>query len=234
MQAVIDLILESRERQKFDFNQIPDKCPICNIGIEPIIHFGYFSNVNHPVHDFDTQVIFQCPLNRCQSMFIGYYESSFMVTNYSFHLHQVAPIKPEDVDFGSIIKKISPNFIEIYSQAQKAEQVGWLQVAGPGFRKSLEFLIKDYCSGKTEKVDEKENIKKEFIGVVIEKYIDESRIKEMAKRATWLGNDETHYVRKWENKDLNDLKNLISLTLGWINIVEISNQYIEEMPKNQK
>lgn len=35
----------------------------------------------------------------------------------------------------------------------------------------------------------------------------------------WLGNDETHYVRRWEEKDLSDLKRLISMTVSWIDLV---------------
>ena len=53
----------------------------------------------------------------------------------------------------------------------------------------------------------------------------------MAKRAAWLGNDETHYLRKWEGKDLDELKRLIELTIRWIEMVELSDGYIEEMPE---
>jgi hypothetical protein len=36
-----------------------------------------------------------------------------------------------------------------------------------------------------------------LVSSVIEEYIDDSDLKEIAKRAIWLGNDETHIVRKW-------------------------------------
>ena len=36
-----------------------------------------------------------------------------------------------------------------------------------------------------------------------------------------LGDDETHYERRWIDKDLNDLKNLIRLTVNWIANEEI-------------
>lgn len=54
-------------------------------------------------------------------------------------------------------------------------------------------------------------------------------IKEMAKRAVWLGNDETHYVRKWEDKDIQDLKNLIDLTVYFISMTLKAKKYREEM-----
>ena len=34
--------------------------------------------------------------------------------------------------------------------------------------------------------------------------------------ATWLGKDETHYVRIWNDKDIEDLKMLMQLTVYWI------------------
>ena len=51
----------------------------------------------------------------------------------------------------------------------------------------------------------------------------------MAKGAIWLGNDETHYERKWVDKDIDDLKTLIDLTLHWINYETLTEQYKESM-----
>lgn len=48
-------------------------------------------------------------------------------------------------------------------------------------------------------------------------------------RAVWLGNDETHYVRKWEEKDVNDLKLLVRLTVNWIDNVLLTKKYIADM-----
>ncbi|MDM5198975.1 hypothetical protein QUF79_13185 [Fictibacillus enclensis] len=65
----------------------------------------------------------------------------------------------------------------------------------------------------------------------IQKFITEPSIKLMAERATWLGNDETHYVRKWDDKDLKDLKNLIELTVYFISMSLKALRYQEEMVK---
>jgi hypothetical protein len=46
-----------------------------------------------------------------------------------------------------------------------------------------------------------------------------------------LGNDETHYVRKWADKDLNDLKNLISLTRHWIEMDQLTKDFVKDMPE---
>ena len=57
------------------------------------------------------------------------------------------------------------------------------------------------------------------------------RIKDCAKRAAWLGNDETHYIRKWETQDLEDLKDLIELTVNWIRDEYLTKRIKEEMPE---
>lgn len=127
------------------------------------------------------------------------------------------------------IKETSPDFCEIYAQAEKAEQHGLNLVAGPGYRKALEFLMKDYAC--ILRPDEKATIEKMLLGNCISEFIESDQIKAIAKRATWIGNDETHYVRKWADKDLNDLKNLILLTLHWIEIERLTKDIVNGMPE---
>jgi hypothetical protein len=75
-------------------------------------------------------------------------------------------------------------------------------------------LIKDYLIRK--RPADKAAIETIMLGPCIENYVTDPRIKEVTKLATWLGNDETHYQRRWIDKDLNDLKTLIKLVLHWI------------------
>jgi hypothetical protein len=49
-------------------------------------------------------------------------------------------------------------------------------------------------------------------------------------RAVWIGNDVTHYIRKWEGKNLEDLKKLIELTVHWIEMEALSKSFEDEMP----
>ncbi len=106
------------------------------------------------------------------------------------------------------------------------------QICGTGYRKALEFLIKDYAIKKYP-AHKKEIIKK-FLGNVINDHIDDVRIKDVAARAAWLGNDETHYERKWLGADISDLKALIDLTLHWIESESITEDYKKRMPKSTK
>jgi hypothetical protein len=73
-------------------------------------------------------------------------------------------------------------------------------------------------------------VRRKFLGNVISEYIDEEVIKNCAKRATWLGNDETHYTRKWEDRDIHDLKALIGITMNFIDMSIEAARYMAEMP----
>jgi len=105
------------------------------------------------------------------------------------------------------------------------------QITGVGYRKALEFLIKDYAIKNNP--SEEKSIKKTPLMQVINKHIGDTNIKNVAKRAVWLGNDETHYIRVWEDKDLSFLKQLIDLTIHWIEAEELTKTMMEEMPDNK-
>lgn len=55
-----------------------------------------------------------------------------------------------------------------------------------------------------------------MLGKCITDYIDNEKIKTLAKASAWLGNDETHYVRKHQNYNVQDLKRFIKATVAYI------------------
>ena len=66
-------------------------------------------------------------------------------------------------------------------EAEEARYLGLSQIAGPGYRKAFECLVKDYAKSKaTERADE---IEKLFAGKVVEEFIQDPRIRAVAKRA---------------------------------------------------
>jgi hypothetical protein len=89
-------------------------------------------------------------------------------------------------------------------------------------------VIKEYIIANNP--SEKEIVEKKFLGNCISDYVNDERIKIVAKRAVWLGNDETHYIRKWEGKNLLDLKKLIDLTVHWIEMEFLTKDFEVEMP----
>ena len=82
---------------------------------------------------------------------------------------------------------------------------------------------------KSTRPDEEDRIEKMFSGKVVDEFISDPRIQAVAKRALWLGNDETHYLKKWDKHDINDLETLIKLTINWIEIERLTKSYSEEI-----
>lgn len=130
-----------------------------------------------------------------------------------------------------IISEISGKFVEIYNQAYQAELSGLDLICGAGYRKAFEYLIKDYAS--KDRSDDAEKINNMSVSSIIEKYMNDPQLKEMAKRAIWLGNDETHVVRKWEEKDLKNLRELIDITVVSIKRSEKIKSYNQVMPNKK-
>ena len=141
--------------------------------------------------------------------------------------------RPNSLSFSDTITSISPSFEIIYNQAYCAEQLSLDQVCGVGYRKALEFLIKDYLICGVNDVVAIDAIKNKFLSKCIQEDVSDLRIKEVAKRAVWLGNDETHYIRKWADKDVSNLKQLINLTIRWIENEVETKTLLEEMPEYQ-
>lgn len=224
----IQTILDEGNSTPKSLYQVPDSCPFCHHAIDPLIHFAY-CNKKRWLTDKCMQVIYRCTKKNCDNLFIAYYTAQEGNCN-NFILSGVRPLDKKGRDFTETIQKISPSFCTIYNQALSAEQDELKEICGVGYRKAIEFLIKDYLVGKHP--DRQEVIKQKFLGKCIDDDIANDNIKSMAKRATWLGNDETHYLRKWEGKELDDLKKLIDVTLYWIEMEKLTEDTVTDMPEN--
>lgn len=135
--------------------------------------------------------------------------------------------------FSGIISIISPSFVSIYNQARQAEYGGLADVCGTGYRRALEFLIKDFLiySGQGTQ----EDILKDELGLCLRKYdFGSPDLKEVAKRAVWLGNDEGHCERKWEGFDVKNLKEVIDLLTMLIDAKVRTMKLLEAMPAPRK
>lgn len=194
----------------YDF---PNTCPICNKGIEPIEKKDYYNkDTNH------ISILFVCP--SCNKGFVSHYilTEEDIICNGSrrkkMNLIGSFPKEPAERNFDNSIQKLSTQFCEIYNQAYKSEFYGLNELSGMGYRKSIEFLIKDYCALRNE--EDSDKIKGMHLAQVIENYIDGQKLKNLSKASVWLGNDETHYIRKYTDKDIEDLKKFIDATVAFI------------------
>ncbi|MEZ4908220.1 MAG: hypothetical protein R2771_11420 [Saprospiraceae bacterium] len=200
------------------YDKDPTECPFCHKKITSRKHQAY-------TKDDRLEIVYRCPNPECGRLFISYYKKITSEIMYKYECSSIGTFKSRI--FSENITTLSITFTEIYNQALESENLNLNHLTGIGSRKSIEFLIKDYLISKQP--DNEENIKKKFLGKCIKEDIDNPNLKDIAERATWLGNDETHYVRKWENKDINDLKKLIDLTLHWIEMEILTEQYKNEL-----
>lgn len=204
----------------------PDKCPFCQNKIEAQYRQGYFISNENSINKKQAHVIYQCPGNTCERIFIAIYEID---NDGHFYFKRIFPKIFIPITFPESVQKMSSAFDQIYNQAAEADAGNLEEIAGPGYRKSLEFLIKDFLIHLEP--ESREDIKSKFLGTLIREKITDQNIKTCAERATWLGNDETHYFRKWEKHDLDDLKRLIRLTVIWVESHLLTAEYEASMPK---
>lgn len=214
-----------------EINKEPDTCPVCHHGMAPkrIHAFADQKKQTETAKRKALQVVYKCPLANCRNLFIARFKPT-VSDHTSFALEDAVPFTFRESKFSDKITSISNEFEAIYNEAASAESQGMLHICGPGYRKALEYLIKDYLIMLDTAA--KEEIEKEFLGKSIKDRVANVQIKTVAQRAVWLGNDETHYVRKWEDKDLQDQKKLILATVNWIEQEELLKDIIEDMPED--
>lgn len=209
------------------YDRPPDECPICHHGVSP----KFIVAVRHEPHPgADCQIIFQCTMHNCQNLFISTY--IFKKETGMFYLKSSKPVTAQKHNFPELINELSPTFVDIYNQTAISESLNLSQLNGIGLRKALEFLVKDFAIKQNP--DKEKEIKGLLLGECINQFLNDPNLKSCAKRAAWLGNDETHYIRKWDDKDIKDLKLLIKLTVNWIENLLLTAKYIEEMPEKNK
>lgn len=214
-----------------EFDHTPDVCPQCHHALNPKLLIATISG-DEGAKGTRLEIAFKCTHRNCQSMFIGQYLRHQVHTGSGkmigeFKLKSTTPLRHKSPDIFPEVEEISPSFKTIYEQASAAESYQLGEISGVGFRKALEYLIKDYCIHKHP--GKEEEIKSSFLSLVINNYVDDANLKACAQRAAWVGNDETHYVRKWEHKDIDDLKVLINLSCVWVRSNILTEKYLREM-----
>lgn len=206
----------------------PSECPMCKHSLKPtVLHSQIIKDDNSVPFLY---VTYLC--THCRASFLCKF--SDMVTRtgnyrYSFTcLDLIAPKSFEEETFPECINIVSSSFIKIFNQSLAAEHYNLNEIAGIGYRKALEFLIKDFLINHEHKDDIK--VKSTALGCCIDTMIDNPQLKTVASRATWLGNDQTHYEQKYTDKDIKDLKKLIKLSVNWIEMIYLTDE-AEEMEK---
>lgn len=205
-----DIYIKFRNSTNTITIEIPSSCPHCGNSNSPVLYQGWSDDSQS---DFNQMfgLLARCTFESCQK----YYALSYKYSEGEWKLLEYTYSPPIHIDLPENIEEVSKNFVEIYSQATAAEASKLNQIAGVGYRKSLEFLIKDYAIRYHP--DEEDSIKKMLLYPCIKKYLSEfKRLQALATAATWIGNDETHYERRHTSHDIESMKRFIKSASQYI------------------
>ena len=195
-----------------------EKCSNCNKALAPEKLYSIIIDKGND--DYYLYVADFC--NSCKSVLITEYKVN-KFSDRSFKFEKTVRTSPQTYQkekFDEMIENISSQFVKIYNQSLQAEKIGLDEIAGLGYRKSVEFLIKDFAIYKNP--DKEYEIKNTWMKVCIEKYIENEQIKVLAERSDWIGNDEAHYVRKQKDRDITDMKKFIKAMVYFIGMTLIT------------
>ena len=208
----------------------PSSCPHCHNGIEPISIT--FNSGKGPGTSMIVYSVWKCTFRECGRMFVAAHELLGQ-SKYKFNgFLDGTPIGPH---WPESILKLNSKFITTYMQALQAEYLGLDEISGMGFRKAIEYLVKDYLIQRNNTLQGtiEDNL---LAKVIADNFIEpqEADLKELLQRATWLGNDMTHYLKYHENFDIEDLKELIKLVMDEIHSIEQKRHYIANIQSKYK
>lgn len=196
----------------------PAICPICKHAVKP--QELYCGTYKDEKENWFLSALYLC--KHCYQTFLTLHECSLrqnsagVPQSFQAKILHTEPVRFHEERFDNEIFQISHQFVKIYNQALAAESSGLDEIAGIGYRKALEFLIKDFLI--YENPDDAETIKKMKLGNCIANKVSNEKLKIVASRSAWLGNDQTHYVQRFEDKDINDMKNFIKASVYWISM----------------
>lgn len=216
---------------KLDINfevELPKVCPRCNSAWMPrLVSAVYVDQDGY--YRMDATLF----CTKCEYTSVAVYYGSN--SNNIYHKEKrpidfmtIYPKALPEIDKFPEIQKKYPDFWNIYIQALAADSYDLPDVCGVGLRKALEFLVKEYAISNNP--DDKETIEDMNLSACIGKYIQIPKIKELANRAVWLGNDQTHYLNK-HGLGLQDLKRLTDLVLHYIEMEVEAESAINEIVK---
>lgn len=217
--------------------EIPSTCPYCHKIMKPEIISYTNCTINSDTPDYTVYkkfaVVYSCTY--CESFYLEPYQLSRTGSslNYKYEIEGIEyeiDFKEVNYDLPDEINKISKSFKKIYMQSLKAEEDNLNEISGIGFRKSLEFLIKDYLINFLK---EDENVISKIPLSQAINMIDSNKIKNLALATTWLGNDEAHYKREYTNKDVKDIKRFLKALASYITY-EIVSTDAEDMIISKK
>lgn len=186
----------------------PATCPYCNVGTDATYESKYAVPFNG-----GQLLLATCKCTACGKIFFFACEKSTAPIAQNVCTYPTISVKPYE---NKHLAAISERFIEIYNQALEAEFAGHLELAAIGFRTALEILIKDFAINILKEPEDSVTSKK--LCPAIGTYLHQEEMVKTADVVRILGNDYTHYKRKYPEHDFVLLKTYMEIFLKQIEV----------------
>lgn len=197
---------------------IPNECPCCNkVMANDLLPVMSINNIDcisddSAEEECDTISVYRC--TSCNHLFaIWSHHHELAQDGYSCDVMYQYPFASKMTLFSEDINKLAPQFVEIYRQAESAEIQGMNEICGMGYRRALEYLVDSYARYKNPSIEIPAG---KNLSQKITEYIKDDRIRQLAEKATWLGNDATHLEKRHPNRDVSDMKKFIKYMITLI------------------
>lgn len=207
--------------------KLPSQCPICKTGYADPPLISYLIQSDDSVEAPYLYTLYFCP--HCEKCFMIKYITLGPYDHFDAEIWEIFPHPNNCTDFPARISNLSSKFVEIYTQAEKAENSGLSEICGLGYRKALEFLLKDFAIHTHP--ESAEQIKSAPLSQCVKKYISMENIRTLAERSAWLGNDEAHYIKKHNDRDVSDMKSFIEACVYFISMTLVTEDAAAMVPK---
>lgn len=209
----MDIQFLSKSANEFASNftgtyQKPATCPFCGYTVDAtVLDRHNFSFNGHYV------IAATCKCTSCGKTF-------FFASEYKKD-SSFTPITIPAVSFtpysNKYLANISERFINMYNQALCSEFSGSIELAAIGYRSALEILVKDFAI--IELKEDPNEVSKKTLCNAIGEYLNQSDLVATADVVRILGNDYTHYQRKYPQHDFELLKGYMDIFLKQIEVL---------------
>ncbi|MCL2095596.1 MAG: hypothetical protein FWH10_01685 [Oscillospiraceae bacterium] len=193
--------------------ETPVICPYCGAYVEPKQEQHQECNFNN---GFVVLITFQ--VKCCNKQFYSTYTvdkefiNAKLISTYPPNVqHQL----PES------ISNVSPRFAELFKQAKWAEENGFIELAGTGYRNSIEILVKDYAIAEHGKTAEEVSGVK--LAEAIKSYLSFFEAQIPADVIRVLGNNYTHYKNKHEDIGFDVLLQYVQIFINMVDTMYLIN-----------
>lgn len=186
----------------------PTLCPHCGISTDAVFRDARalpFSSAGGQLHF----VSFAWACTACGRHFVSCHvadkdqSTAALVCVYP----PAAPYAPDP-----LVQDLSPRFVDLYRQAQAAEDLEAWDVAAMGYRAALEVLLKDYAIRALGR-DEKAVARSKLADLIVEVF-HEQELVNCADVVRLLGNDYTHFQRRYTDVDFVNIRRYLDLLVS--------------------